>query len=167
MRVFLASTWFQLCWFIAVLGTYQWQWLTLLLTLTTLVYSWRWDVFPIMRIAIIAITGLALDTLNQQFSILIFPTPWLPIWLVCLWVIFSWYTYQLKSTLQRVPLIYVSVISGIGGAASYFAGYKLQAVEFGLSTGITLSILYLEWCALMIFILKVDRNEKYKRKQTN
>ncbi|MDF5247442.1 DUF2878 domain-containing protein, partial [Vibrio parahaemolyticus] len=26
MKVFLASTWFQLCWFAAVLGTYQWQW---------------------------------------------------------------------------------------------------------------------------------------------
>ncbi|MGR5469994.1 DUF2878 domain-containing protein, partial [Vibrio astriarenae] len=38
MRVFLASTWFQLCWFAAVLGTYQWQWLTLVLTLLTLVY---------------------------------------------------------------------------------------------------------------------------------
>ncbi|MDW1873261.1 DUF2878 domain-containing protein, partial [Vibrio sp. Vb0598] len=26
MRVLIASTWFQLCWFIAVLGTFEWQW---------------------------------------------------------------------------------------------------------------------------------------------
>lgn len=39
MRVLIASTWFQLCWFIAVLGTFEWQWLMMILALATLVYS--------------------------------------------------------------------------------------------------------------------------------
>ncbi|MGR5131878.1 DUF2878 domain-containing protein [Vibrio alfacsensis] len=160
MRLFIASTWFQLCWFLAVLGTYQWQWVTLILTLATLFYCWRTQASSLKHIATIVSTGLVLDTLNKQFSVFIFPTQWLPVWLFCLWVLFSWYAYQLKPILYRFPKIYVSIIGGLGGTASYFAGYKLQAVEFGFSTGVTLAILFVEWCAMMLLILRVYRNEK-------
>ncbi|ARR44879.1 DUF2878 domain-containing protein [Vibrio campbellii] len=164
MRVFVASTWFQLCWFAAVLGTYQWQWLTFVLTLLTLVYCWRVEPSALKNITTIVSVGLVLDTLNKQFSIFIFPTTWLPIWLVCLWVLFSWYAYQLKSILYRFPKTYVSIVGGIGGTVSYFAGYKLQAVEFGFSVGVTLTILFVEWCAMMLLILKVYGNEKLEEK---
>ncbi|CAH1554605.1 DUF2878 domain-containing protein [Vibrio jasicida] len=164
MRLFIASTWFQLCWFAAVLGTYQWQWLTLVLTLLTLVYCWRVEPFTLKSVAIVVFMGLVLDTLNKQLSVLLFPTVWLPMWLVCLWVLFSWYAYQLKSILYRFPKNYVSVVGGIGGTASYFAGYKLQAVEFGFNTSITLAILFVEWCLVMLLILRVYGNEKLEEK---
>ncbi|WP_063345306.1 DUF2878 domain-containing protein [Vibrio jasicida] len=164
MRLFIASTWFQLCWFAAVLGTYQWQWLTLVLTLLTLVYCWRVESFALKSVAIVVFMGLVLDTLNKQLSVLLFPTVWLPMWLVCLWVLFSWYAYQLKSILYRFPKSYVSVVGGIGGTASYFAGYKLQAVEFGFNTSITLAILFVEWCLVMLLILRVYGNEKLEEK---
>ncbi|MCR9883456.1 DUF2878 domain-containing protein [Vibrio alginolyticus] len=160
MKVFLASTWFQLCWFAAVLGTYQWQWMTLFLTLATLLYCLKSDASSLKSIGVIVTSGLVLDTLNQQLSVFVFPTPWLPVWLLCLWVLFSWYAYQLKSILYRFPKTYVSIIGGLGGTASYFAGYKLQAVEFGFSTGATLAMLFVEWCVMMLLILKVYGNEK-------
>ncbi len=62
------------------------------------------------------------------------------------------------------PKTYVSIVGGIGGTASYFAGYKLQAVEFGFSVGATLTILFVEWCAMMLLILKVYGNEKLEEK---
>ncbi|HDM8221939.1 TPA: DUF2878 domain-containing protein [Vibrio campbellii] len=164
MKVFLASTWFQLCWFAAVLGTYQWQWVTLFLTLATLLYCLKTDASSLKSIGVIVTIGLVLDTLNQQLSVFVFPTLWLPVWLLCLWVLFSWYAYQLKSILYRFPKIYVSIVGGLGGTASYFAGYKLQAVEFGFSVGITLMILLAEWCAMMLLILKVYGNEKLEEK---
>lgn len=164
MKVFLASTWFQLCWFAAVLGTYQWQWVTLFLTLATLLYCLKTDASSLKSIGVIVMIGLVLDTLNQQLSVFVFPTLWLPIWLLCLWVLFSWYAYQLKSILYRFPKIYVSIVGGLGGTASYFAGYKLQAVEFGFSVGTTLMILFVEWCAMMLLILKVYGNEKLEEK---
>ncbi|MBS9936791.1 DUF2878 domain-containing protein [Vibrio alginolyticus] len=160
MKVFLASTWFQLCWFAAVLGTYQWQWVTLFLTLATLLYCLKTDASALKSIGVIATIGLVLDTLNQQFSIFMFATQWLPLWLLCLWVLFAWYAYQLKSILYRFPKTYVSIVGGIGGTASYFAGHKLQAVEFGFSTGATLAMLFVEWCVMMLLILKVYGNEK-------
>lgn len=160
MKVFLASTWFQLCWFAAVLGTYQWQWVTLFLTLATLLYCLKTDASSLKSIGVIVTVGLVLDMLNQQLSVFVFPTLWLPVWLLCLWVLFSWYAYQLKSILYRFPKTYVSVVGGLGGTASYFAGYKLQAVEFGFSVGTTLMILFVEWCAMMLLILKVYGNEK-------
>ncbi|WP_041055186.1 DUF2878 domain-containing protein [Vibrio owensii] len=162
MKVFLASTWFQLCWFAAVLGTYQWQWVTLFLTLATLLYCLKTDASSLKSIGVIVTFGLVLDTLNQQ--LFVFPTLWLPVWLLCLWVLFSWYAYQLKSILYRFPKIYVSIVGGLGGTASYFAGYKLQAVEFGFSVGTTLMILFVEWCAMMLLILKVYGNEKLEEK---
>ncbi|WP_425669633.1 DUF2878 domain-containing protein [Vibrio owensii] len=164
MKVFLASTWFQLCWFAAVLGTYQWQWVTLFLTLATLLYCLKTDASSLKSIGVIVMVGLVLDTLNQQLSVFVFPTPWLPVWLFCLWVLFSWYAYQLKSILYRFPKTYVSIVGGFGGTASYFAGYKLQAVEFGFSVGTTLMILFVEWCAMMLLILKVYGNEKLEEK---
>jgi hypothetical protein len=164
MKVFLASTWFQLCWFAAVLGTYQWQWVTLFLTLATLLYCLKTDASSLKSIGVIVTIGLVLDTLNQQLSVFVFPTLWLPVWLLCLWVLFSWYAYQLKSILYRFPKTYVSIVGGLGGTASYFAGYKLQAVEFGFSVGTTLMILFVEWCAMMLLILKVYGNEKLEEK---
>lgn len=164
MKVFLASTWFQLCWFAAVLGTYQWQWVTLVLTLATLLYCLKTDASSLKSIGVIITIGLVLDTLNQQLSVFVFPTLWLPVWLLCLWVLFSWYAYQLKSILYRFPKTYVSIVGGLGGTASYLAGYKLQAVEFGFSVGTTLMILFVEWCAMMLLILKVYGNEKLEEK---
>ena len=164
MKVFLASTWFQLCWFAAVLGTYQWQWVTLFLTLATLLSCLKSDASSLKSIGVIVTSGLVLDTLNQQLSVFVFPTPWLPVWLLCLWVLFSWYAYQLKSILYRFPKTYVSIVGGLGGTASYFAGYKLQAVEFGFNTSITLAILFVEWSLVMLLILRVYGNEKLEEK---
>lgn len=79
-------------------------------------------------------------------------------------VLFAWYAYQLKSILYRFPKTYVSIVGGMGGTASYFAGYKLQAVEFGFSTGATLAMLFVEWCVMMLLILKVYGNEKLEER---
>ncbi|BCB41915.1 zinc ABC transporter permease [Vibrio alginolyticus] len=164
MKLLIASTWFQLCWFSAVLGTYQWQWLTLTLTFLTLVYCWRTDAFALKHIASIVLAGVVLDTLNQQFSVFVFPTQWLPIWLLCLWVLFSWYAYQLKSVLYRFSKIYVSIVGGVGGTVSYYAGYKLQVVEYGFNTSVTLVILFAEWFAMTLLILKVYGYEKLEER---
>lgn len=161
MRVLLASTWFQLSWFAAVLGTYQWQWLTVVLTFVTLAYCVFSNSGSLKHIAFVTLIGLVVDSLNQHFNLLQFPTVWLPIWLLCLWVLFAWYAYQLKSVLYRFPKVYVSLVGGIGGGASYFAGYKLQAVEFSYSVVFTLMILFIEWCGLMLLILKVYGHEKF------
>ncbi|MCF7481731.1 DUF2878 domain-containing protein [Vibrio sp. J1-1] len=160
MRVLIASTWFQLCWFAAVLGTYQWQWFTLCFTLATIAFCAVHDAPSLKPIAVIVIVGLALDSLNQQVSLLSFITIWLPIWLLCLWVMFAWYAYQLKTVLYRFPKTYVSIVGGIGGGASYLAGYKLQAVNFGYDVVFTLIILFVEWCVVTQLILKVYGNEK-------
>ncbi|MGP8304649.1 DUF2878 domain-containing protein [Vibrio sp. YIC-376] len=160
MRVLVASTWFQICWFAAVLGTYQWQWLTVCLTLLTIAYCILSNATSLKGIAIVTAIGLALDSLNQQFTLLIFQTVWLPIWLLCLWVVFAWYARQLISVLHRFPKIFVSIVGGLGGGASYFAGYKLHSVEFGYSVNLSLVILFIEWCAVMVLILKVYGNEK-------
>ncbi len=160
MKLLIASIWFELCWLSAVLGTHQWQWLTLAATIVTLIYCWRVNASSLKCIAVITALGVALDTVNQQFSILVFPTQWLPVWLLCLWFLFPWYVYQLKSVLYRFPKIYVSIIGGLGGTVSYFAGHELHAVEFGFSTGITLAILFLEWFVFMLLILRVYGNEK-------
>ncbi len=43
MALILASAWFNLVWFLAVIGTEQWQWVTLCFALMTLGYQYRVD----------------------------------------------------------------------------------------------------------------------------
>ncbi len=136
----------------------------MILALATLVYSILTAFHSVKAISFVTIFGLVLDTLNQHFSLLVFPTPWLPVWLIGLWVLFAWYAYQLKVLLHRFVKIYVSVLGGLGGMLTYFAGYKLQAVEFGFDTSITLLALFVEWLVLMLVILKVYNNGKLKEK---
>ena len=102
--------------------------------------------------------------LTKVFSVFVFPTQWLPIWLLCLWVLFSWYAYQLKPVLYRFPKIYVSIVGGVGGTVSYYAGYKLQVVEYGFNTSVTLIILFAEWFAMTLLILKVYGYEKLEER---
>ncbi|MGU3843259.1 DUF2878 domain-containing protein, partial [Vibrio diabolicus] len=51
-----------------------------------------------------------------------------------------------------------------GGTVSYYAGYKLQVVEYGFNTSVTLVILFAEWFAMTLLILKVYGYEKLEER---
>ncbi|EPF7650992.1 DUF2878 domain-containing protein [Vibrio vulnificus] len=160
MALILASAWFNLVWFLAVIGTEQWQWVTLCFALMTLGYQYRVDPKTWKATLLIAVVGCLVDSLNQYLSIFQFTSTFLPVWLLSLWVVFAWYAYHLKRILLRFAPFYVLTAGALGGCLSYYAGYKLNAVTYGYSVLITASIVFLEWAIITLFIIKVLRHDE-------
>jgi hypothetical protein len=159
MSLLLSSLWFQLLWLAAVLGREHWQWpLLSTICLTCLISLWRGDI-PLSFIAGVLFTGLFIDSINQQLSLLEFTTSYLPLWLAGLWLIFAWYCWQLRFLLIRLPLLLVSMAGAAGGALSYFAGYKLGAVEWPKDHTDTFFILFSEWFLLSLAVGYLLRNK--------
>lgn len=161
IRLLIISTWFQLLWFLAVLGRETWQWLTVTLVVSTLVYSvWRGD-FHWRAGLILLIVGVLIDIFNTTIGLLVFSTApltsymLLPMWLLALWAIFSWYAHFLVPILSRYPLFIVSIVGGLAGAISYIAGYKLDAVSIGFSIYAAFAIFFIEWAVIVLLCMKI------------
>lgn len=160
MRLILASVWFQVCWFIAVLGTDRWQWLMATLVALTVIYSVaRQKVRPLILLALTCV-GTGIDSLNIYFGILVFATPYVPLWLACLWLIFAWYARQLSAVLLRMNVYFLMTAGGLAGAFSYLAGSKLAAVVLMTPAWLGFSVLILEWMLISVIFIQVFRYEQ-------
>ena len=159
-KLVCVSTWFQCLWFLSVVGQARFQWLGLALAILTIISTHRVLSISLRDVVLIALLGLILDSLNVMTNVLIFSEPALPIWLVTLWLAFSWYANFLRSTLMQYPIFYVSILGGAGGALSYLAGNKLDAVTIGYSLPVTLMILFVEWLAIIWFVVSYQRLTK-------
>lgn len=154
-RLLLISTWFQLLWFLAVIGREQWQYLTLALVITTLLLSVMNKSLEWKKLGAILVIGMLLDYFNIAIGWFVFDQAGIPLWLTALWAIFAWYAYFLYPILNQYPAPVVLTVGGIAGSLSYVAGSKLGAVSFGLSLSATGLILFFEWVIVMAVILKV------------
>ncbi|MCL9774360.1 DUF2878 domain-containing protein [Vibrio methylphosphonaticus] len=156
-KLICVSTWFQCLWFLSVVGQERFQWFGLILAILTIITTYRGLSLCLRDVVVIALLGLILDSLNVMTNVLIFSVPALPVWLVTLWLAFSWYANFLRSTLMQYPILYVSLIGGAGGALSYLAGNKLDAVVIGYSLPLTMMILFVEWLAIIWFVVSYQR----------
>ncbi|NVD06372.1 DUF2878 domain-containing protein [Vibrio sp. JPW-9-11-11] len=154
-QLIFVSTWFQILWFVAVLGRESWQWLALLLVTTTWVASYVAARFNLYRSGLILVIGVVVDYLNMSLGLFSFSSSFIPLWLIALWGIFAWYAFYLYPIVSRFPLWSVSMVGGVAGALSYLAGAKLGAVSFGLSTLPMLATLFVQWVAVIYLIVKV------------
>lgn len=164
-RLLIVSTWFQCLWFMAVIGTEVWQFLTLILTIATYVLSYAYLSTRLMPAILMAIVGVIVDSLNIQFGLLIFGQPlwgsetaniWLPpVWLISLWFMFAWYARFLVPAVSDFPRTIVTVIGGVMGSLSYMAGNKLEAVELGYSLWMSGGVLFVEWALITYLVLRI------------
>ncbi|WP_261872710.1 DUF2878 domain-containing protein [Vibrio rarus] len=150
--------WFQLLWFLAVLGQESTQvWLVIAVVASVVFSYWQRDIHLRWLVGFV-LCGIVLDSFNQYTGLFIFPTPWLPLWLLLLWGIFVWYAYQMRTILTHFPKFIVCIVGALGAAGSYYAGLKFAAVHWPYSTVITLVIVFVEWFCLltaMIYSLNV------------
>ena len=154
-RLLIISSWFQIIWFLAVVGQYSWQWLTLALAVMTFVATAFATKVPWFKVLLIFAIGVSVDWLNMSLGALKFEHGSFPVWLFSLWLIFIWYSYFLYPLLSQYPISLVSMVGGVGGALSYIAGEKLGAVTFGLPLITTSGILLIEWTILIALIIRV------------
>lgn len=114
---------------------------------------------------IAAVTGLgfSLDSLLTSAGIFQFDSASagvIPLWLVCLWCIFATTLCHSMSWLhQRLWL--ASLLGGLAGTSSYFAGHKLGAVTIAEPHSLSLLTIALCWAflfpVLIFFSKKVTR----------
>lgn len=156
--MFLKSLWFQAVWFVAVLGRQEYLLVLLLMIVGTYIYSIYKNELSISFVGALVGCGLVIDTGNIFANVLSFENDGFPIWLVGLWLIFAWYCWQIRAILIRLPLFSVLFIGGLGGALSYFAGCKLDAVVLPLSVYTTFLLLFLEWILLSLSVRLLIHN---------
>lgn len=156
-RLLLISTWFQLLWFVAVLGTADWQWVLLMAVVYTIGLAPPNSFKNYMMVFAI---GVVLDGLNSAFGLFLFPTAYIPIWLIGLWGIFAWYASYLVLFVSQYPRYVVNIVGGIAGAMSYIAGEKLGAVQLGYDLPVVGIVLFVQWSCLTAVIMRIYSNDE-------
>jgi hypothetical protein len=145
----LKSLWFQVLWFLAVIGRQDFEIILGVAILMTLVISINKQQINMRWLLLVVLLGIGLDSMNVYLGIYQFDTQWIPSWLVGLWTIFAWYAYQLRELLIKYSQWLVLPVAAIGATLSYFAGMKLGAVAWPLTLTTTAIVVTIEWLLMM------------------
>lgn len=166
-KLLIVSTWFELMWALSVFGQERFQWLALALAVITVVTTFNKLNLSLPIWGAIVGLGLVVDSANSLTGVLVFDAALLPIWLLALWLIFAWYAYFLASFLTSYPISIVVMIGGVAGALSYFAGFKLGAVDTHLSISTMMALLFLQWVAIVFVVLRLSTYSERKVSHEN
>ncbi len=148
---------FQCIWFACVLGGNEYLALSITLILLHFILSSSRK-RDLQVLAMVTMIGGACDLTLSLTEILVFDTPLIPIWLLIIWSGFSLTLTHSLAWLSQAPKALQSAFGAIGGTASYFAGYKLNAVNFTYDALPTLTVIFIIWGALIpIFYSMVNR----------
>ncbi len=148
---------FQCIWFACVLGGNEYLALSIALIALhfTLSSSRKRD---LKTLAIVTIIGGACDITLSLSGVLVFDTPLIPAWLLVLWGGFSLTLTHSLAWLSSAHKSLQGTLGAMGGSASYFAGHKLDAVNFTYETLPTLGVIFILWGSLIpIFYSMVNR----------
>lgn len=81
--------------------------------------------------------------------------PYVPLWLITLWIAFAMFAPLSLNWALRRPLIAVA-FGAIGGPLSYLAGVKWGAMAFGSSASLSLSVTGALWGASMYLAARIS-----------
>lgn len=155
-KLLLVGLLFNVYWLIAVLGQQAYVWVLVLL------FSACWWSFPLMgRYAFsIACAGILMDGTLSAFNIFEFQTALIPFWLIMLWLGFGAFVWYMKETIVKQSVFFIGMLGGVGGAMSYFAGYRLQAVQWPFGVELTLPILFVSWFLFSMAVVTMIRRQE-------
>lgn len=98
-----------------------------------------------------AVIGIALDAMLHLGGVFEFDSPsrLLPLWLCCLWGHFAATLGVSLAWLRDLPKWQQVLFGAVGGAGSYLAAFRLEAVAWPLGQSATFSLLILIWSLLL------------------
>ncbi|WP_218563891.1 DUF2878 domain-containing protein [Marinospirillum perlucidum] len=140
---------FQLGWFACVLGGMS-AWLVLPMCFVALHLLWLAEPGEALFLILVAALGGLVDSLWMQAGWMEFPgwsAPWLPGWLLILWLLFATTLKHSLAWLQGRWWL-AALLGALGGSSSYYAGALLGAAEFPRSLPTTLMLLALAWAVI-------------------
>ncbi|MDC8830912.1 DUF2878 domain-containing protein [Alteromonas gilva] len=158
MQKFINFAGFQLLWWLLILGQNQYAWLALVLlgVHVALSGSVQKEILILLAAGVI---GTAVDSVLALSGVYIFsPSPkilLIPLWLSCLWLAFA---ATLRHSLSYLRHKYglAALLGCIGGPASYLAGMKLGAVQFGPGVFVVMALLVGIWACLMPLLFYIS-----------
>ncbi|MFT4608664.1 MAG: hypothetical protein ACI9V8_001637 [Urechidicola sp.] len=98
----------------------------------------------------VALVGITWDSLLVFFGLIVYPDAiWfsLPIWMVCLWVLFAATFMHSLAWLSRYCWLAV-IVGAVFGPMSYWAGIKLSDAFFGASAMMSMAVIATGWAIL-------------------
>ena len=101
-------------------------------------------------ILIVTAVGCLWDSLMALSGVMIYPDSTLigiPVWLICLWVLFAMTFMHALSWLRRY-LWLAAVFAGVFGPVSYWLGGELSAADLGAPVTLSLAIMAAGWAIL-------------------
>jgi hypothetical protein len=116
------------------------------------------------------VLGIAVDLMNYRLGLFQFngENPLgLPLWLVLLWGMFSWYAVMMKPVIHRVGSLIIIAFSAIGGTLSYLAGARFGAVELPFGVAVSAAVLAAEWVLIALIIIKLSQSSSNRRSKSN
>ncbi len=115
-------------------------------------------------IAIIAVTGFIVDNALTQLGVFSFQSPsllFIPLWLICLWVLFATtLNHSLDWLKDRLWL--AALLGAISGPMSYLAGSKLADVSLSSPPLFSLLCISVCWAILLPAFYLFIRSQEAK-----
>ncbi|RDV26107.1 DUF2878 domain-containing protein [Alteromonas aestuariivivens] len=155
--------WFQLIWVLALFTQYEYLWGIVVLLLAFFGVARR----PLLDLSVafcVAFTGVSIDIVLALTGVFEFAghdgmLP-VPLWLVTLWIAFA-LTLRHSMRYLRSRWFLSAGLAAISGPASYYAGLRIGAVDFGMTVPVTLALLALIWVWLLpAFFMMVSLLER-------
>lgn len=142
------AIWFQSVWFCAVLG--RESLLPLAIALLVLhIWLCRDYRAELRQLAFVGGLGIVADAVLSAAGVFHFPGDALvPLWLCCLWLAFAAALGRSLAWMARHQLL-ASFAGAVAFPLNYWAGLRLEAVEFGYSVPATMAILAVTWAILL------------------
>ena len=155
------ALWFQSVWFCTVLGRERFLPLAIVLLL---VHIWLCRDYraELRQLAVVGGLGIAADAVLSAVGVFQFSGGVLvPLWLCCLWLAFAAVLGRSLAWMARLPLL-ASCIGAVAFPLNYWAGLRLEAVEFGYSVPATMGILAVTWALLLplMFVLTARLSQR-------
>ena len=142
---------YQAIWFVAVLGTIDYQWLLALLLLLHVVWSGQWQ--REMRLMLLgAGLGGTIDAVFTGLGVYVFSSSvsWspIPLWLIAIWMGFCGTLRHSLRPLVNKPFV-ITGLAAVGAPMSYLAAQRFGAVDFPLGGLRTAIMVGMAWVVVM------------------
>ncbi len=158
MAFLLLSLWFQAGWFLAVAGRESYLLITCLWVGASYLWQWHKARQRLREMGLLAMLGLVVDQSNIAIGIMDFEQAWLPVWMVCLWLLFAWYASHFVDAFTRWPSYWLCLLVAVSATFSYYAGSALGAVI--LASPFSALVLFLQWLIIAKFMLHLRARRK-------
>ncbi len=119
--------------------------------------SWPGVIRALPIVVLTFVSGLLMDSLLMTFGVFVFPSAYLPLWLILLWLSFALTLPRGFSFILRWHPLAQSAIGIVAGCLGYFAGYLMGAVSYGLSISLTMLLIGVLWAGFVPLMIQCER----------